>query len=108
MAGLEEIWRTRAMKGESKNRGLSLQHLRNEPGSGQVTLKMGSVHSPKRRDIQMPHGAKNEDQHLTCSCWRKLKLIRPERCLICEITFSLRVSVSPSHNQYFDCSPTAN
>jgi hypothetical protein len=32
-----------SMKGESENRGLSLQHLQNAPGSGQVTLKMGSV-----------------------------------------------------------------
>jgi len=44
MAGLEEIWPARAMKGESENRGLSLQRLQNAPGSGQVTLKMVSVH----------------------------------------------------------------
>jgi len=44
MTGLEEIWPARAMEGESENRGLSLQHLQNAPGSGQVTLKMGSVY----------------------------------------------------------------
>jgi len=87
MAGLEEIWPARAMKGESENGGLSLQHLQNAPGSGQATLKWHQYISPKRRNIQVPHGTKHEDQHLTCSCWRNIKLVRPERGLICEIIF---------------------
>jgi hypothetical protein len=37
MAGLEEIWTARSIKGESEYRGLSLQHLQNAPRSGQVS-----------------------------------------------------------------------
>jgi exosome complex RNA-binding protein Rrp4 len=57
--------------------------------------------------LNCPTAQKNEDQNLTCSCWRNFKLVRPERGLICEISFSFRSSVSPSSKQYFDCSLTA-